>query len=711
VINRRELLKLGLLSGAALAPPLRWLARPLAARAKGQVEPEVFSQSEKLAKFIQPLRMVGAAGGIPVAQKDTVNPGWWQPGVDHYTIDMAPFSDQLHPDLPNPTRLWGYGQGPASGFKHLGGVIAAKRGSPVQITFRNALPPTQIIPVDDTIMGVMGNQNNRSNVHLHGGFVPWVSDGGPMAWWDPDGHVGPSFVGNGVLRPGQTVPKGEAEYYYPNNQGARLMWYHDHSFGITRINAYAGVASAYVIYDDYELSLVTSNNLPGPLDPRTLYLVFQDKIFVSGNMAAKDPTWQTIMPGSRSGDLWYAHQYDADRWSVGAGLPTPDPSVIPEFFGDTILVNGTVFPYVEVEQRQYRFRMLNACNARFLNPRLVFAAGDSAPENTEPANSAGPGFTQIASEGGFLPAPVMVNGPSQPRLLLAPAERADLIVDFRDVPDGSVLILFSDAPAPYPMGDDINDYFYGHLVDPPVVTPMGRGPNTRTLLQFRVKARVGAADPLIDLPGTLTPTDPFLVEQTPGAPTPIPEGVPVRRLTLNEDFDAFGRLIQFLGTDRAPDSANPGAFGRAYLDQPTEVISAGASEVWEIVNLTADTHPIHFHLVNVQVLSRQQFDAAGYAGGAPSYTWPATAPEPNELGFKETVRMNPGEVTRVLMKFDLPTTPFTVPESPRTGGHEYVWHCHILEHEEHDMMRPLVVGGVSESDLPNKVFLPFTAKR
>jgi spore coat protein A len=705
MLTRRQLLKLGLLSGAALASPLRWLARPLAVGAQGQIEPEVFSQSDKLAKFIQPLRMVGGVGGIPVAHKDTVNPGWWQPGVDHYTIDIAQFTDQLHPDLPNATRLWGYGQD--GNFSHLGGVVIAKRDTPVQITFRNALPLPHIIPVDSTIMGVMDNQNNRANVHLHGGFVPWVSDGGPQAWWDPNGHLGPSFVNNAVLRPGQTVPNGEAEYYYPNHQSARLMWYHDHSFGTTRINAYAGVASAYVVYDDYELSLATTNNLPGPLDPRTIYLVFQDKIFVSTNIAAKDPTWQTIMPASRPGDLWYAHQYDADRWSLGAGAPTPEPSVIPEFFGDTILVNGTVYPYVEVEQRQYRFRLLNACNARFLNPRLVYAAGDTSPDSTEPTNSAGPNFTQIASEGGFLPAPVLLNGPSQPRLLMAPAERADLIVDFRDVPVGSVLILYNDAPAPYPMGDDLNDYYYGRLLDPPIVTPMGRGPNTRTLLQFRVKARTSAADPPVNLPATLTPIDPFLVAQTPGAPTAIPEGVPIRRLTLNEDFDSFGRLIQYLGTDQAPNLLNPAAFGRAYLDQTTELIVEGATEVWEIINLTGDAHPIHFHLVNVQILSRQQFDAVGYTGDAPSYTWPATAPEPNELGFKETVRMNPGEVTRVLMKFDLPSVPFGVPISPRTGGSEYVWHCHILEHEEHDMMRPLVVL----SNLTNKVYLPFVAKQ
>jgi spore coat protein A len=133
-----------------------------------------------------------------------------------------------------------------------------------------------------------------------------------------------------------------------------------------------------------------------------------------------------------------------------------------------------------------------------------------------------------------------------------------------------------------------------------------------------------------------------------------------------------------------------GTFGRAYTDPPTETIAAGATEVWQIANLTGDTHPIHFHLVNLQIISRQPFKAGTY-NGVPSYTGPARPPEPIEMGWKETVRMNPGEVTTVIAKFDLPVVPFTVPVSPRTGGNEYVYHCHILEHEEHDMMRPLVV--------------------
>ncbi|MGZ5556427.1 MAG: multicopper oxidase family protein, partial [Candidatus Aminicenantales bacterium] len=529
-----------------------------------------------------------------------------------------------------------------------------------------------------TIMGAE-HQDNRSAIHLHGGAVPWTSDGIPHAWWDPNGHQGESFLNNQVLRPGKVVRPDEAEYYYPNNQGSRQVWYHDHTLGITRLNAYAGVASGYVIYDDYELGLVATGNLPGPLDPRTVYLIFQDRVFVPRNVEVTDPKWPRLMPRSNPGDLWYAHEYDAAVGPHPAGDPLElDVSAVPEFFGDTILVNGTVYPYLEVEPRQYRFRLLNACNSRFLNPRLVFARGGGPLASTEPGSLAGPAFVQIQTEGGFLPAPVYLSGSPESQLLLAPAERADLIVDFRDVPVGSRLILLNDAPSPFPGGD-------------PVVTSIpGFGPDTRTLLQIRVKRKAGRADPAIRLPASFTPTDPFLVPQTPGMPTPIPAGVPTRYLTLNEGFDQYGRLIQTLGTTEAPGS-NEDGFGRAYEDEPTEKVSAGSTEVWEILNLSEDTHPIHFHLVNVEVLSRQPFDMDGYTGGPPTYTGPAFAPDDNELGWKETVRMNGGEVTRVLMRFDLPAVPFKVPASPRTGGHEYVWHCHILEHEEHDMMRPLVV--------------------
>jgi spore coat protein A len=176
----------------------------------------------------------------------------------------------------------------------------------------------------------------------------------------------------------------------------------------------------------------------------------------------------------------------------------------------------------------------------------------------------------------------------------------------------------------------------------------------------------------------------------------------VRNLTLNEDFDRFGRLVQKLGTDVLMPNSN--WFGRDYDTTPTEIIRNGTTEIWRIYNTTGDTHPMHFHLVNVRVLSRRQFTYTIDSNGrlVPTLGTPRAA-DPNERGEKETVRMNPGEMIELLIRFDLPKNlPFRVPYSPRLrkyqdtrgnplNGYEYVWHCHILEHEEHDMMRPLVI--------------------
>jgi spore coat protein A len=297
---------------------------------------------------------------------------------------------------------------------------------------------------------------------------------------------------------------------------------------------------------------------------------------------------------------------------------------------------------------------------------------------------------------------------------MAPAERADLIVDLRKV-DPGYYILYNDAPAPYPIGAGVNDYYTGNANNP-ASGAAGYGPNTRTLLQIRVKAKDKTFKPNLPIwvPPIFTPTDPFLIFQKPGVPAPVPvvnaQGkaqvtlwttrkvmAKVWQLTLNEAFDQYGRLIQYLGTNVEPVSGQ--GFGREYLDPPTEVAGNGTYEIWEIFNTTGDTHPMHFHLVNVQVLNRQNFNADAY-NGTPTFTSIPFAPDANELGYKETVRMNPNQVTRVLMKVDLPKVPFNVLTSPRmqpylpdgaTKAHEFVWHCHILEHEEHDMMRPFVV--------------------
>jgi spore coat protein A len=625
--------------------------------------------------------------------------------VTHYTIDIGQFINRLHPDLPSATTLWGFnplrGLGIAGAVTpaHLGGVVVAQKGVPVQITFRNNLPATHIIPVDTTLLGA-DQARNRASVHLHGGFTPWISDGGPFAWFAPDGTHGPSFLNNQVLNPGAAL--NEAEYYYPNDQSARMVWYHDHALGITRINAYAGIASAFVIRDGFEAGL-RDLGLPDFVENggREIPIIVQDKTFVPANIGLADPTWSGP---TAAGSLWYAHVYDPRLYKLEGNREgrnaTPDPSIVPEFFGDTMLANGTVYPEATIEARRYRFRILNACNARFLNLQLYVDDGspDSItldPLTLTPTNSKGPDFLQIGTEGGFLPRPVLVpsNVPFRENetlagsLILGPAERADVIVDFNGFA-GQKLILYTDADAPFPDGDPLNDYFPGAPRNPTITIP-GFGPNTRQIMRFNVVPATSADQPLNISPATdlSAGNDPLLV---PLGVTVPPPGVFVRSLTLNETFDEFGRLIQLLGTNVPPVNRGHG-FGRAYPDPATENPSRDDVEVWQIANLTGDTHPIHFHLVNVQIISRQPCKPSNY-NGIPVYTGPARPPDPNEAGWKDTVRMNPEEVTTVIMQFRLPTLPFAVPASPRTGGNEYVWHCHILEHEEHDMMRPLVVS-------------------
>ena len=610
------------------------------------------TQSPVLRKFIQMLPGLGPAG-IPLASPTSYL------GADYYQLVAGEYTQQLHPQLPHPTRLWGYADATTGMHRHLGPVIVAQRGTPVRLSVTNYLPPVHPLPIDSSIPGAE-LPPNRMAVHLHGGHVPWISDGGPFSWFGADGTYGPSAVS--VPDMGVPAP-GTFSYYYPNDQSARLMWYHDHAIGITRLNAYAGLASAYILRDFAEATLIASGAIPSNEIP----LVIQDKVF-------KTVADQWGQPG----DLWYPSEYDSEDLGPSA-LELPFPSCVPEFFGDTMLVNGLVFPTARVEQRAYRLRVLNACNARFCTLRLFYAQGAEFPASTEPnLHLPGPPFVQIGTEGGFLPDPVPLDGSKNATLLLAPAERADLIVDFSDVPAGSILILYNDAAAPFPMGDPATDYHSG-TGRRETLSQAGFGPNTRTLLQIVVGPRIGAKDP--HSPLRLPPLDPAPL--VPFGVTTLPPGIPVRDLTLNEDVDQFGRLIQRLGTT---ESLYEGTFARNYEDLPTEMPTAGAIEAWRIFNLSGDTHPMHFHLVNAQIVSRQAVNIRRLR-----LLGPPRPPDANELGWKETVRMNPGECTTVIVKFDLPTVPFVVPPSPRTGGHEYVWHCHILEHEEHDMMRPLVI--------------------
>jgi spore coat protein A, manganese oxidase len=708
-VTRRQFIKTTAGAAGALAAS-GILLKPRAAHA--------YAVSPPLRKFIDPLQGLGEAG-IPVATPNQTK----YPGVDYYEIELNVFRQQLHTDLPaGGQRLYGYadvGNGKTANHKHLGGLIVATKGTPVRIKFTNNLPTPHILPFDNSItqgIGVVPTQD-RAAIHLHGGLVPWPSDGGPFHWLG-SGNSTDSQTGTFGASWVRWLPNDQGfltnDYYYPNNQSPRLMWYHDHAIGITRTNAYAGVATGYLITDSLDGALPGGIGVP---------LIFQDKVFWN---PAIDPNYSLyVAPGAQAGDLWYPYLYEKQIWKLAAGnnakkaAMLPVPSAVAEMFGDTMLVNGRAYPYMNVNPDTYRFRMLNACNARFLNLSFVMEdpvvpgepwIGPNKLPVPAPVN-----VWQIGTEGGFLPTavPLFINGSPTflSPLLVGPAERPDVYVDFSACGSSKVL-LYNDAPAPYPGGSAMFDYFLGVKG-----VLAGSGPNTRTLMRFNVAAGVGTPFTPPSIPANPTlPTVPDLVNGglnlalSPGGTyshngATYTVATTTQELTLNEAFDLSGRLMQLVGTS-VPLVAGAG-FGRAYLDTPTEFVKYKTIQIWNIYNLTADAHPMHFHLFNVMVLRRRPFRVNQF-NGIPIFTAPGIGPDLTETGWKETVKMYPGTCTTVavLVEEPLPNRTVnvstsnglasgTVPSSPRLAtagitGDEYVWHCHILEHEEHDMMRPLV---------------------
>ncbi len=679
-----------------------------------------YAISPRVRKFFTPLRHFGA--DIPVADPDITT----YPGIDYYELSAVVFRDQLHPDLPAPgTRLYGYQQTNRGGTvaKHLGAAILATRNRPVRIKFTCALPASHIIPFDATIpQGVSIPTQDRAAIHLHGARVPWTSDGGPFHWVSSSGVTGASVLNWLPGKDGSTLTN---DYFYPNNQSTRMMWYHDHAVGITRINAYAGVATGYLIQDSYDKLGGGSSGLPFPGE----ILVFQDKVFWD---PAIDPLYAqsagTALGGAAMGDLWYPYIYDPKIWKLAkAALPVPVPSAVAEMFGDTMLVNGAPYPFHNVSG-MVRFRVLNACNARFLN--LSFAVEN--PKNLGEIKTTAQGLPmwapitvwQIGTEGGFLAAPVLladttVAGAVPTPLLLGPAERADLIVDFRPAAAAGVnVILYNDAPAPFPGGSPLFDFSTAGGNAKP-----GFGPNTRTILKFVVGNGVSTISIPSSAPVELLPTAPDLANG--GLMLALSGGSAniggikytfggTQNLTLNETFDDRGRLKQMVGNVADGPVL---MFGSNYIENlQGEQVSYGTIQVWNIFNLTADAHPMHFHLFNVMVLKRQPFKVNQF-NGIPVFTAAGRGPDPNEAGWKETVKAYPGECTTVAALVENPfilntaadpvhgdpvnrsftfnvsgvgsVTTGRLPVSPRTGQDEYVWHCHILEHEEHDMMHSL----------------------
>lgn len=567
------------------------------------------AKPKKLRPYVDPLVIP------PVLTPDKTT----YPGVDYYEISVVQgTTHKFHRDLPATVTHSFFSTAPAPGFHYLGPTIIAKKGTPVKVKFTNKLPlgPHVLSNVMDyTIMGNTDEMMNpwtdehRVSIHLHGGKVSVLSDGGPRNWFSPVG----SSQANPYPEAAGATTIGTHTYDYPNDQPACLLWYHDHAWGITRFNPFMGQAAAYVLRDDDENALIANGALPS--GAYEVPIVLQDRLLDLDTGAQIYPPTET--PGTHP--IW-----------------------IPEYFGDTPIINGKAFPYLEVEPRRYRLRFLNGTQARFFSLWLLGANGNHP-------------MWVIGSEQGFLPAPANVK-----KLVIGPGERYDTIVDFSGVPDGSFLVLRNNAKAPF---------------------PGGQGGQVAALMHFKVVKPLSGTDASTP-PASLTlPTIPA---------QPATPSKPWREIVLSEVMDPVtdSPLQAHLDGQDFLESAPP--------NPPLFTETDGAVSVWQFVNTTGDAHPMHTHLAPFKVLNRQRFDDVGFlavwdewlAAGKPPATRPsvddfllgnASPPDPAETGWKDTARAMPGEVLRII-------TQFVLPAGTPSGLHRYVCHCHILEHEENDMM-------------------------
>jgi FtsP/CotA-like multicopper oxidase with cupredoxin domain len=514
---------------------------------------------------------------------------------------------------------------------------------------------------------------------VHGAQATDESDGYAAAWYLPnardlDGYspVG-SFYGpfaaqaaaKGYLAPGSTAwEPGSAVFQYNNDQAAATLWYHDHTLGMTRLNVYAGPAGFYLLRggpgDDVRDTTGKPAVLPGPAPavgdaPGTTYyeipLAIQDRSF--------NDDGSLFFPDSRAFFDEFPGPYIGDE--ADSDIP---PIWNPEFFGNTIIVNGNTWPTLDVRPRRYRFRFLNGCNSRFLLLRTT--TDDPTAAGYDPLAAApGPTMWQIGAEGGFLPAPVELS-----ELLMAPAERADVIVDFAAFAGRTITVINVGPDEP----------FGGGL--PGVAFEPAPSDTTGLVMQLVVGPRTRG-------PGGVDPT-------TPPAALVLPQAVPVpvtsltRRLLLAEEdsevLEGVGPRAALLGVVTADAAGNvTGVCAKSWMDPITENPQLGEPEVWEIYNTTADAHPIHIHEIQFQVVDRQalELDDEDMVAQPFALVGSPRGPEPWETGRKDTVIAFPGEVTRVRVVFDLPGL--------------FVWHCHIVDHEDNEMMRPLYVGSPDEA--------------
>ena len=544
------------------------------------------------------------------------------------------------------TPLFGYGTSAATA-SYPARSFEVQENSPIAVTWVDGLPAQHVVNVDPTLLdptpGTGLTYDPATNslspsvpivTHLHGGHTDAIYDGTPLQWFTGGATPakGSDYTNTQLFNPTQPANT----FTYRNDQQAATLWYHDHAMGVTRLNAYAGMAGFYIIRNAFDTGQ-PGNPLGLPADDYEVGLAIQDKQFLS------------------DGRLWFAANAQVVNGVTVA-------STAPEQFGDTILVNGKAWPKMNVEAKRYRFHLLNGSDSRFYamtvtNP-VAPARAPGAPIPQAPTGGgpqAAMPIWQIGTDDGLLNAPVNLT-----QLTIGPGERADIILDFTNIPVGTRLILTNSARSPFPGG-----------------TRVTTGTTDR-IMAFDVVAPVGA-----DLS-----TDPAAMTNLNRTNPPLPptNDAPTRQVALYETTDGLGRITPLLGTP---------AGSATFMDPITENITRGATEVWQMFNNTADAHPIHLHQTSFQVLTRNAFTskvaptgavdpATGVihlAMGPVAYKTAPVLAVGNEVAWKDTIQIMPGEVITLRAKFDL--------------GGKYVWHCHILSHEEHDMMRFYQVGNTA----------------
>jgi FtsP/CotA-like multicopper oxidase with cupredoxin domain len=779
--GRKAKMKPILRDGSRLLRLLAVLSCVVAANAHAFPNGQAPFPGARIPQFTQPLPLLSAQPGGTI---NTIVAPFAQP----LDLTICEFKANILPPGFVPangqpytgTWVWGYIPGTTCPTTpqdtYLGPVLVNLRGTPTTIRFTNALPTVDLTNVlaykfstDQTLHWADPNKDpllNEVNMchmnsgdppavgvgipnfasfcslnfgegprgsfnavgipatpHLHGGEVPPAIDGGPDSWFTSDGLAqGHDYYTNPNV---QLTGANQAAYSYPNTQGAAPIWFHDHTLGATRLNVYAGIAGGYYIVDPAEAQHLASIRMRpvGEVIP----LILQDRQF--------DTNGQLYFPANFPGGL------------NGPSTNPEHPYWIPEFLGDTIVINGKAWPFLSVEPRRYRFLFLNGSNARTYEMFLVNST----------TKVMGPVMWAIGNDGGFLDFPSIIDPnaakPVEPHLIIMPGERYEVIIDFSSVA-GQTLVLKNVAKAPYPGG----------------TAPQGS--TTGQLMQFRVSATPVADasyDPVSGI--ALRPTALVRVASNGAVPVGVPVAA-VRELTLNEVALAPqtvpqdpvtglttaypGGPVEILVNNTSFSGKPRSDFSAVTVNGRTEYVSEtpkeGSTEIWEIVNTTMDAHPIHTHLATFQILNRQKYDtkrfpvayAAAFPGDGstacpkgvycPAFGPPlpyetglkrtvnsvqvpllggnpditpflanaASLPDPDEVGWKDTVLTLPGMVTRFVIRFaptDTPAGtiagyPFSPNDSPTgsvSDSHGYVWHCHIIDHEDNEMMRPDVI--------------------